>query len=121
MNNPRFGKSISDEMKKKLSIENSGENSNLWKGGISFEKARYRRERRNRERHASGSHTLGEWETLKAQYNWICPHCLRKEPEVKLTRDHIIPLIKGGSDNIENIQPLCHSCNSRKGTKILLN
>jgi 5-methylcytosine-specific restriction endonuclease McrA len=67
---------------------------------------------------AIGSHTIGEWENLKAQYNWTCPCCGKSDPNVKLTEDHIIPLSKGGSDNIENIQPLCGSCNSRKHTKI---
>ncbi len=75
------------------------------------------RKKRARKMNAIGSHTNGEWETLKAQYNWTCPHCGREEPETKLTEDHIIPLSKGGSDNIENIQPLCGKGNSEKHTK----
>jgi 5-methylcytosine-specific restriction endonuclease McrA len=68
-----------------------------------------------------GFHSKGEWETLKAQYNWTCPSCTKSEPfdqEYKfLTKDHIVPLIKGGTDNIENIQPLCKSCNSIKSSQ----
>lgn len=75
---------------------------------------RTRQARRRRLLEAGGLHSRGEWETLKAQYNFTCPSCKKSEPEIRLTRDHIIPVFRGGSDNIENIQPLCKLCNSRK-------
>jgi len=75
--------------------------------------------RRMRVKEYGGLHSNGEWETLKAQYDWTCPSCNKKEPEVVLTRDHVIPVSRGGSDNIENIQPLCKSCNSRKSTSTI--
>lgn len=118
-NNPRFGKQISDEMKTKLSIENSGEKSIFWKGGISKDTKSYKKIRRARILATGGNHTAREWENVKAQYNWTCRYCLLQEPTIKLTKDHIIPVSKGGSDNIENIQPLCGKCNSKKGTKII--
>jgi 5-methylcytosine-specific restriction endonuclease McrA len=76
-----------------------------------------RRRRSYRLRGAAGSHTTREWLELKHDYDYRCLMCFRKEPEIKLTEDHKIPISKGGTNNIDNIQPLCHSCNSKKHTK----
>lgn len=100
----------------------TGEKSGNWRGGISKDPhygSLMAHKRRVREIEAGGSYTIGEWETLKAQYNWTCPCCKRTEDEAPLTVDHIIPISRGGSNNIENIQPLCKSCNSRKRTKVI--
>lgn len=79
----------------------------------------YVKRRRARKMNADGSHTLKEWELLKKDYNYQCPLCKKFEPEVKLTEDHIVPLSKGGSDYLNNIQPLCKRCNSIKYNKII--
>lgn len=61
-----------------------------------------------------GSHSKQQWDFLKAAYNYQCKICERKEPEINLTKDHIISLKNGGTNDIGNIQPLCRSCNSKK-------
>ncbi len=77
----------------------------------------YTNNRRARKLFAKGSHTDEEWQVLKAKYNFKCLCCGKQEPEIKLTRDHIRPLILGGSDSIDNIQPLCAKCNSKKSLR----
>ena len=98
--------------------ELSGPNSPAWKGGTGRDRSkRSRMDTLKRIRAGGLFHTAGEWELMKKQYGNICPCCKRSEPEICLTKDHIIPLSKGGTDLIENLQPLCQSCNSRKHTK----
>lgn len=72
--------------------------------------------RRTRLNNGGGSHTATEWRKLCAAYNHCCVCCGQQKP---LTEDHIIPVINGGSDNIDNIQPLCDTCNKRKGAKTI--
>jgi 5-methylcytosine-specific restriction endonuclease McrA len=63
---------------------------------------------------SSGTITTEQWELVKEAAGHCCVACHRA---LKLSMDHIIPLVKGGPHTIENIQPLCHSCNSRKNVK----
>jgi 5-methylcytosine-specific restriction endonuclease McrA len=66
-----------------------------------------------------GSWTSQEWEQVKKIQDYTCLDCGRKEPDITLTADHVIPISKLGSSNwIENIQGLCGPCNSRKGARI---
>jgi 5-methylcytosine-specific restriction endonuclease McrA len=38
-----------------------------------------------------------------------------------LTIDHIVPVALGGRSDVDNLQVLCRSCNSRKGAKVASN
>lgn len=71
--------------------------------------------RRGRVMQSDGSFTSAEWKALVAQYDGHCcyPGCERTD----LHADHVVPLAKGGSNTIDNIQPLCAYHNQSKGTK----
>lgn len=99
-----------------------------WDGGVTQTEAHRRWKKKNpermaflkacryaRERGAKGSHNYQEWLDLKVKFRHKCAHCFEYKP---LTKDHIVPLSKGGSDNISNIQPLCRNCNSKKWSKL---
>ena len=74
------------------------------------------RKRRARKAEAGGAFTDAEWSELCEKHGNKCLACGRAD--VKLAADHVVPLAKGGSNNIGNIQPLCRSCNSRKGVQM---
>ncbi|SRR6266516_5082938 len=73
--------------------------------------------RRTLKTQVGGFFTAEEWNALCAEYNHTCLACGRSG--MQLTADHIIPVLKGGHSYISNIQPLCKSCNSSKGTKVI--
>jgi 5-methylcytosine-specific restriction endonuclease McrA len=73
--------------------------------------------RRARKRMVGGFHTAQEWNILKKKYDYTCLRCGKKEPEIKLTEDHVFAISLGGWNSISNIQPLCGPCNSSKQNK----
>lgn len=75
--------------------------------------------RRNTIKGAGHHWTAAEWQALKARYGFTCLLCGRKEPDIALTVDHVVPVSRGGGNTIDNIQPLCKGCNSRKHVNVL--
>lgn len=58
--------------------------------------------------------TESQWRFIKKLYRYQCVYCGVKPK--KLTKDHIIPLSKGGSHTATNIVPACRLCNNKKYT-----
>ena len=104
----------------------SREQQNAYKGMTSYESHRkyvksnperishLKANRYAREKGAIGSHSLVQWDALKNVFRNKCGKCYELK---KLTKDHIVPLSKGGTNYISNIQPLCRNCNSKKNNK----
>lgn len=46
-----------------------------------------------------------------------CTYCRRRD--VRLTRDHIVPISRGGYDVTDNLADACKPCNHFKGDRLL--
>lgn len=61
--------------------------------------------------------TAVQWREILVTNNHCCAYCGTAGP---MTKDHVIPLSRGGTDNKDNILPACNFCNCSKGAKPLL-
>lgn len=75
------------------------------------------RRRRARIRQNGGTHSQAEWVALVVHYECRCVRCgvVPRGGLDGMTKDHIIPIAQGGTNDIGNLQPLCSSCNTIKG------
>lgn len=75
---------------------------------------------RRQERRALGRIIPAEWIKRCEQLGSKCQICLKTSEQAKLTIDHIVSIKLGGTNDISNLQPLCQSCNSRKGKSMVI-
>ena len=48
---------------------------------------------------------------------YVCQYCGACGPAVELEIDHIIPVSRGGTDDIDNLKTACFDCNRGKGAE----
>ena len=59
--------------------------------------------------------TAEEWISILKKYKFRCAYCGKEFTLFdRETRDHVIPMSKGGHNTKDNIVPACRSCNSKK-------
>jgi len=73
------------------------------------------RRRRARKLNCEGGITQKEWMCVLEKYENKCLCCGISE---NIEMDHVIPLSKRGMHTVDNVQPLCRSCNARKRDKV---
>lgn len=82
-----------------------------------WRKANFNRDneqRRVRELGAEGDHTPQEWRELCSRYGNRCLIC---QGSKRITKDHMVPLSRGGTHYITNLAPVCYYCNLHKGAE----
>ncbi len=61
---------------------------------------------------------------LFARDSYRCQYCGRHRTELRgrefLTRDHVVPLSRGGGNSWQNVMTACSPCNNRKGSHLSL-
>jgi 5-methylcytosine-specific restriction endonuclease McrA len=75
-----------------------------------------RHNNRARNYHCRGRLNLTRLAIFLTMFPAKCRACGATED---ITLDHIVPLCVGGKNSIKNLQPLCMSCNSRKGGQVV--
>lgn len=59
---------------------------------------------------------------LFARDDYTCQYCGRHRSELRgrqfLTRDHVLPVSRGGANSWENVVTSCSACNNRKGDRL---
>lgn len=109
-NNPnyRHGESGSVEWNRRMCKK--------WRNNNKDKIANINRNTKARRRKSKGTHTLRDIEVIYLRQKGVCVIC-RKKLKGNYHVDHIMPIVLGGSNNKENLQILCPTCNMQKSSK----
>ena len=102
-------KSIQSRIQERSEKSSKARVSALFKWGTSDNHSK--RSERLAEARKKGKHTKEEWEEMKLFFG----KCVKCGSNHDIVKDHIKPIYQGGSDGLDNLQPLCKKCNSSKG------
>lgn len=72
---------------------------------------------RKRPRHRKTRRRLRRLSVLLSKQNYYCKYCNKHLTINSATIDHVIPLVKGGENNISNMVASCRDCNIKKGNQ----
>jgi len=67
---------------------------------------------------AGGEVSLVTTKDVMAIHSMPCTACSAPSPS---EADHLVPISKGGGHTLDNLIPLCHSCNKSKGDRLWAN
>jgi len=102
--------------KKEKESENNRKYRNSEEGKASIQRSRIKRYEKLKK--AINTLTDKEWMNILKEYKFRCAYCNKRfNKHSRPTKDHIIPISKGGNNTRENVIPACVSCNSKKGAK----
>lgn len=73
-------------------------------------------------RHHAQLHDLAErdgWACVWCSRVTVCRHCQPvTDPALIATREHMIPSVHGGSDELDNLAVSCFQCNMARGPRV---
>ena len=97
-------------------LEKTRERKRIWYHS-NLEKVRRYKHNRRVNTLCAGEFNADLWKAKLEMMGNKCVYCGSKD---EIQCDHIIPISKGGNNHIDNLQPLCKSCNCVKSDKIIM-
>lgn len=90
------------------------DNAKAWRASNPDEVRTAARNRKARLKRADGSHTSADVQQILNSQRFRCAECSADLRKHAFHVDHIVPLVRGGSNGRRNLQILCRLCNQQK-------